>query len=168
MTMQPTSLRAFQRTVAIALMILGVLHVPLLVTIAWQRDADLALVTATAILLAGLPVLLFALGRPTISVAFALALTLVGQTSLLVYVTRGHPWQIETHFYCFAVLAMLSGFCGWRTILFAAGLIGVEHIVFNFLLPRVRFPRASASWAALPPASRRWWKSRPRRAPQTA
>ncbi|MCW5687629.1 MAG: hypothetical protein KIT76_03695 [Pseudolabrys sp.] len=140
MTMQPTSLQAFQRTVAIALMILGVVHVPLLVTIAWLRGADLALVTATAVLLAGLPVLLFALGRPTISVAFALALTLVGQTSLLVYVMRGHPWQIEMHFYYFAVLAMLSGFCGWRTILFAAGLIAVEHILFNFLLPQALFP----------------------------
>jgi methyl-accepting chemotaxis protein len=142
MNMQPTSLEAFQRTVAIALMVLGTLHVPLLVTIAWLRDADLALVTATAILLAGLPVLLFALNRPIISVAFALALTLVGQTSLLVYVMRGHPWQIEMHFYYFAVLAMLSGFCGWRTILFAAGLIASEHIVFNFLLPQAIFPES--------------------------
>jgi methyl-accepting chemotaxis protein len=141
--MQLTSLEAFQRTVAVALTILGVLHIPLLVTIAWLRDMDFALVTATAILLGGLPVLLFALKRPTLSIAFALALTLVGQTSLLVFVMRGHPWQIEMHFYYFAVLAMLSGFCGWRTILFAAGLIACEHIVFNFLLPQAIFPGES-------------------------
>jgi len=40
-------------------------------------------------------------------VAFAVAIALVGQTSILVYLLTGHPWQVEMHFYYFAVLAMM-------------------------------------------------------------
>ena len=56
---------------------------------------------------------------------------LVGQTSLLVAAFNGHPWQVEMHFYYFVVLAMLAGFCDWRVLAVAAGLISVQHLSFN-------------------------------------
>jgi len=68
---------------------------------------------------------------------------LVGQTSLLVYAFSGHPWQVEMHFYYFAVLAMLSGFCDWRVLLLAAGLIAIHHAGLNEFLPSAVYPGGS-------------------------
>ena len=73
-------------------------------------------------------------------VAFGIAVTLVGQTSLLVLAFSGHPWQIEMHFYYFAILAMLSGFCDWRVLVLAAGLVALHHLSLNYLLPAAIYP----------------------------
>src|SRR5205807_1501009 len=108
-----TSLDAFQRTIAHALIVLAIIHIPILVAIAWALDRETWSVALVALALAFAPVVATVLQRPLKVVAFTLAVTLVGQTSLLVFVFRGHPWQIEMHFYYFAVLAMLSGFCDW-------------------------------------------------------
>jgi len=138
------SLGAFQRTIAIALMILGVVHAPILSTIAWFRDVEFELVTATAFALAATPAILFALRRPVMVIAVAECISLVGQTSLLVFVMRAHPWQIEMHFYYFAVLAMLSGFCNWRINILSAALIAVQHIAFNYVMPAAIFPTSQS------------------------
>src|SRR3954454_14797302 len=79
----------------------------------------------------------------------ALAVALVGQTSLLVFAFTGHPWQVEMHFYYFAVLAMLSGFCDWRILIVAAGLIAVHHLGLNFILPDAVFPGGSDYFRAI-------------------
>ena len=139
----PTSLAAFQESVARMLIGLAALHVPVLVLIAWLRGMNVMATAAIAILFAAAPVLLMLLKRPLISVAMALAVALVGQTAQLVYLMTGHPWQIEMHFYYFAVLALLGGFCGWRTVVFAAGLIAVQHVVFNWLIPEAIYPGGS-------------------------
>ncbi len=81
-----------------------------------------------ALALAAVPLAFLWARRSLTVIAFALAVTLVGQTSLLVYAFSGHPWQVEMHFYYFAVLAMLSGFCDWRVLLLAAGLIAIHHV----------------------------------------
>jgi methyl-accepting chemotaxis protein len=44
------------------------------------------------------------------------------------------------HFYYFAVLAMLSGFCDWRVLILAAGLISLHHLSLNGLLPSAVYP----------------------------
>ena len=76
-------------------------------------------------------------------VGFALAVALAGQTSILVFLFSGHPWQVEMHFYYFAVLAMLSGFCDWPVLVAAAGLIAVHHLSLNFVLPDAVYPGGS-------------------------
>ena len=81
--------------------------------------------------------------RPLTVVGLALAVALVGQTSLLVLAFSGHPWQVEMHFYYFAVLAMLSGFCDWRILIVAALLISVHHLGLNFVLPDAVYPGGS-------------------------
>jgi methyl-accepting chemotaxis protein len=134
------SLASLQRTVAIALAILAFVHVPVLITLAWLRGYGIAGVAGLSLLLAIAPALLLVLGRPVISVAAALTVALIAQTSLLVFLMDGHPWQVETHFYYFAVLAMLSGFCDFRILILAAGLIAVQHLGLNQLLPGALYP----------------------------
>src|SRR5215218_11437816 len=95
-------LDVFRSTIARVLFALA--HVPLLALITWAlgRDPWPILLGAAACLF--LPAVLSLLKRPMSAVAMALAVALVGQTSLLVFAFTGHPWQVEMHFYYFAVL----------------------------------------------------------------
>lgn len=136
-------LYTFQRTVVVALLALCVLHVPALFAVAWALRSDTGFISMVALGLALLPLSLWLFGRPITTIAFALAIALVGQTSLLVFVFEGHPWQVEMHFYYFAVLAMLSGFCDWRVLLLGAALIASHHLGLNFVLPAAVFPGGS-------------------------
>jgi methyl-accepting chemotaxis protein len=139
-TISTTNLESFQRVVARALIVLAFVHVPCLILIRLVRGMDIAATGLVALALAVVPAVLFATKRPLMMVSFVLAVVLVGQTSLLVFAMQGHPWQVEMHFYYFAVLAMLSGFCGWRVLLLAAGLIAAHHLVFDALLPEAIYP----------------------------
>lgn len=135
-----TSLESFQHTVARALTNLGWVHVPVLAVIAWALGRDAAAFALAGLVFAAVPSLLQWMQRPIPIVAFAIAITLVGQTSLLVLAFSGHPWQVEMHFYYFAVLAMLSGFCDWRILVMAASLISVHHLGLNTFLPDAVYP----------------------------
>src|SRR3954468_18214198 len=123
-----TNIQMFQASVAKALIALAVVHVPILIAVAWALDRDIGSTMLTAGVLAAAPFLAWRLERPIFVIGLALAVALVGQTSILVYLMSGHPWQVEMHFYYFAVLAMLSGFCDWRVLLAGAGLIAVHHL----------------------------------------
>lgn len=138
-----TSLETLRAIVAKVLIALAALHVPALIAIAAMRGFDITSTAAAAIGFAAVPALLYRLDRPIIAVAIALTFGLIGQTSLLVFLMKGHPWQIEMHFYYFAVMAMLSGFCGWRIIVLAAGLIAVQHLMFNWLMPEALYSGGS-------------------------
>jgi methyl-accepting chemotaxis protein len=136
-----SGLGTFRRKVAEALTVLVLVHVPVLVLVGWWRNAGLfGLTGAAAAALAVLPLLFVWLRRPLTTVAYALAVALVGQASLLVYAFAGHPWQIEMHFYYFAVLAMMSGFCQWHLLLFTAGLIAAEHLILDQVFPAALYP----------------------------
>src|SRR3712207_8780882 len=108
------TIESFRSAIARVLTVLTCAHVPILAGVAWLVGRDPWLITLGAAACAALPGLFILLKRPTGTVAMALAAALVGQTSLLVFALSGHPWQVEMHFYYFAVLAMLSGFCDWR------------------------------------------------------
>jgi methyl-accepting chemotaxis protein len=130
-----TSLLSFQRIVAKALMALAVAHVPLLGLIAWLLKQNVLVALGSAAALAVAPVLLWILRRPINVVGLALSVALVGQTSILVNLFAGHPWQIEMHFYYFAVIAMLSGFCDLAVLIVTAALIALHHLSLNWVLP---------------------------------
>ena len=138
-----TDLEKFQRSVAKALVALGIVHVPLLAAICALLGRNMTDNTLACLALAAVPAILLYAGRPVTTVAFAIAVALVGQTSLLVAAFNGHPWQIEMHFYYFAVLAMLSGFCDWRVLALAAGLVSLHHLSLNFILPSAIYPGGS-------------------------
>src|ERR1700722_713116 len=138
-----SDLRSFQLTLAKVLTGLGIVHVPVLAAICAVLGRD---VTANAIacaVLAAIPIVLTYAGRSITTIAFGIAITLVGQTSLLVYDFSGHPWQVEMHFYYFAVLAMLSGFCDWIVLLLAAGPLALHHGSLDYLLPQAVYPGGS-------------------------
>jgi methyl-accepting chemotaxis protein len=103
-----TNLDTFQRAVARALAVLAVLHVPILASICWLLDRDVLANGMAALTLAAVPIAFMLTGRSVTAIASALTVALVGQTSLLIYAFSGHPWQVEMHFYYFAVLAQLS------------------------------------------------------------
>lgn len=140
MNIAAENLETFQRVVGKALIILCLVHVPLLMGVAWLRHDDAVTTGLFSLLLAGTPGLLFWLNRSIATVAFALSVALVGQTSLLVFLLSGHPWQVEMHFYYFAVLALLVGFCDWRVLVFTAGLIALHHMILNVVLPSAVYP----------------------------
>jgi methyl-accepting chemotaxis protein len=138
-----TNIEAFQTIVAKALIALALAHIPILVAVAWALGQDVTFAFLTATLLGATPLLAWRLKRPMKVIGFALAVALAGQTSILVYLFTGHPWQVEMHFYYFAVLAMLSGFCDWMVLLAAAGLIAAHHLGLNFALPDAVYPGGS-------------------------
>jgi methyl-accepting chemotaxis protein len=138
-----TDLESFQRTVARALTALALIHVPILMLACWLLGEDVWSYGLGALAFALVPLALMMAGRPITTVAFVLAVTLVAQTSLLVFAFSGHPWQVEMHFYYFAVLAMLSGFCDWRVLVLGAGLIALHHLSLNEFLPAAVYPGGS-------------------------
>ena len=138
-----TNIEMFQAIVAKALIALAAVHVPILMAVAWGLDKDVGSTMLTGAALAGAPLLAWYLNRPILIVGLALAVAMVGQTSILVYLMAGHPWQVEMHFYYFAILAMLSGFCDWRVMIAAAGLIAVQHLSLDFFLPEAVYPGGS-------------------------
>jgi methyl-accepting chemotaxis protein len=134
------NLQKFQWTVARALIMLSFVHVPILAGVSVLLGSSTGAIFLSALILAALPPLFVWLNRSLVVVSLAITVALVGQTSLLVYAFEGHPWQVEMHFYYFVVLAMLSGFCGWRALLLAATLIAAHHLGLNFLLPAAVYP----------------------------
>jgi methyl-accepting chemotaxis protein len=110
-------LRSFQLTLAKVLTGLGIVHVPVLAAICAMLGRNIAANTIACAALAIIPIALSYVGRSITTIAVGIAITLVGQTSLLVLAFSGHPWQVEMHFYYFAVLACcrdsVTGEC-WR------------------------------------------------------
>ncbi|MBP7339032.1 methyl-accepting chemotaxis protein [Niveispirillum sp.] len=82
------------------------------------------------------------MARPAID--YLIAVLAIGQVSVVVAASAG-PWQIDSHFLYFAVLAMLTAFCNWRVILVAAGVTAVHHLTLSFLLPSLVFPDGQGS-----------------------
>jgi methyl-accepting chemotaxis protein len=141
-----SDLRSFQLTVAKVLTGLGIVHVPVLALICAVLGRNVAANAIACAALAIIPIALTYAGRSITAIAFGIAITLIGQTSLLVLAFSGHPWQVEMHFYYFAVLAMLSGFCDWRVLALAAGLVSLHHLSLNFILPDAVYPGGSNPW----------------------
>lgn len=137
------TLEQFQHKITVALTGVVWLHLPVLATTAAITDKGMLAPMALALALAVLPTLLLFLKRPPMAVSIALAIAMVAHASLFVYLLEGHPWQIEAHFYYFALLAMLSGLSQWPVVVVAAGLIAVHHIGLNFLLPSALYPGGS-------------------------
>jgi methyl-accepting chemotaxis protein len=141
-----SDLRSFQLTLAKVLTGLGIVHVPVLAAICAVLGRNVAANAIACAALAVIPIALTYAGRSITTIAFGIAITLIGQTSLLVLAFSGHPWQVEMHFYYFAVLAMLSGFCDWRVLALAAGLVSLHHLSLNFILPDAVYPGGSNPW----------------------
>jgi methyl-accepting chemotaxis protein len=134
------TLNDFQVVITRLLTALAMLHVGIIAVVAWALGKPIGAVTGIAFLLGAAPLVTMLLKRPLSATFFALAVALVGQTSLFVYTFAGHPWQVEAHFYYFALLAMLAGLCDWRVLIAGAALIAIHHLSLNTLLPAAIYP----------------------------
>ena len=140
-----TSLRDFQLSIAKALLMLGGAHVVVLTALAVIFGCAPWLVGGASLLLVLPPLAWFMSGKPVRVVAYALTLTLVGQTGLLVWIFADHRWQLEMHFYFFAVLAMLAGFCDAGVLVTACLTIAAHHLLMNWMLPSLLYPGGTDS-----------------------
>ncbi len=129
-----------QKLVANALTALAVLQAIVLIVINATVGRGPVEIVFASIVFAVMPVFLICLGRPSRTVGYALAVSLISQAALLVYIFEGHPWQVEMHFYFFATLAMVAGFCETPILLTAASLIAIHHIVLNGIVPDALYP----------------------------
>lgn len=133
-------LHGLQRTIARSLTILVVAQAVFLAVLSAVLGEMPLVIGTLALAFAAVPSLQYAFGRPVLTIAVGLAIGHVGQVALLVCAMHGHPWQLEMHFYFFAVLAMLAGFCDHRILWFGAALIAIHHAALNFLLPGLLYP----------------------------
>ena len=138
-----TRLQQFQNIIARGLLLLGLVQAVALTTLATVLDREPWLVCAVAFGAAALPAVWWTWRQSAILVGSALALTLVTQTSLLVWLFQGHQWQIDMHFFFFVELAMLAGFCEWRVLALAAAFIAAYQFALNWLLPAALYPGGS-------------------------
>lgn len=121
------------------------LHLPLLVGIAWANDTNPLLAAALTCAVLSLPL---AAGRvfsnPRVpSLVFGFTAMLMG--GLLVHFGQG-PVQIEMHFYFFVLLALLAVFANPMAIVTAAVTAAVHHLVLWLLLPASVFNYAAPLW----------------------
>ncbi|MCA2013005.1 methyl-accepting chemotaxis protein [Cereibacter sphaeroides] len=58
----------------------------------------------------------------------------------IVWLLRGHAWQIDGHMLFFATFALTAAFCDWRPIVMFAGVTAVHHLALNYLLTEAVFP----------------------------
>ncbi len=119
--------------------LVAMLWVNLLVVAAVGRAGGIDGVTAFGGVLALVATLAWRINPTALSTRALIAVAAVGQVSLLVY-SVGPRWQIDLHMYYFATLAMLAALCCWRTILVAAGVTAVHHLLLNAILPSAVFP----------------------------
>ncbi|KPH65893.1 hybrid sensor histidine kinase/response regulator [Novosphingobium sp. ST904] len=70
------------------------------------------------------------------------AVALMAEPAMLLFLLRGHPWQMDMHMYFFAMLALTIAWLDRETILVAAGAIAAHHLLLLYLLPYAVFPAA--------------------------
>jgi methyl-accepting chemotaxis protein len=142
MTMINAIRTAYARMVTYALLA----HIIIVGLAALVTGSGLLVPLGLSIVLAGVPAFLYFTGGATQMQRELAAVSFVLFAALLVYVFRGHPWQVDMHMYFFAVLAILAGFCDVRAILIPAGVVAVHHLVLNFVVPSWVFPDGADFW----------------------
>lgn len=116
-------------------------HVPILLLLGLLIGADsILLVTVLSAVVAGTGWFASKDGTGSEQGRYLLAAGYIIQAALLVFLFRGHAFQIDLHMYFFAALAMIAAMIDWRAILLAAGLTAVHHLLLNFILPEWVFP----------------------------
>ncbi|WP_319530910.1 methyl-accepting chemotaxis protein [uncultured Cohaesibacter sp.] len=106
-------------------------------------EGSVWLVLGLALVAAGVTTISAVRSGPSAMTQDLSAVSLVSQVGVLVYIFAGHNFQIDWHMYFFATLAVLAGWCSWRTILVAAGVTAVHHLALNFLYPMAVFPNGA-------------------------
>ncbi|MGO1120269.1 methyl-accepting chemotaxis protein [Rhodovibrionaceae bacterium A322] len=136
-------LSGIRQKVAFLLVCLLWVHVPLTAGVALFLDNGWLWPTVAALVLAGAATGGWVLAKGEELERFLASVALMGMVALLVYIFRGHPWQIDIHMYFFAGLAIVALFCCPITLLVAAGAVAAHHLVLNFVMPLAVFPEGA-------------------------
>ncbi|MGA0541318.1 response regulator [Neotabrizicola sp. VNH66] len=115
-------------------------HVPLLAMVAYWTGHSIAGAALSGGLLATAYHLTFARTGIAPATRYLSAVALVGEPALLLYLLRGHPWQMDMHMYFFALLALMIAWFDRRVLLVAAVTIALHHLLLLYLLPYAVFP----------------------------
>ena len=119
-------------------------HLPIFLILGWLIGAEglLATLGVAALVAAGPTFLLYTQSGSELH-RFVVSAGIVLMAALLVFIFRGHPWQIDAHMYFFAALAVLAALCDWRSIIVAAAVTATHHLLLNFIVPAWVFPEGA-------------------------
>ncbi|MFC3442811.1 response regulator [Sphingobium rhizovicinum] len=115
-------------------------HVPLLATVALLAGhSPVAAALAGGVLAAAYHLMWWRQGIAP-ATRYLSAIALMGEPAMLLFLMRGHPWQMDMHMYFFAMLALTIAWCDKRAILAAATATALHHLLLLYLLPYAVFP----------------------------
>ncbi len=124
------------------LVVLFWLHVPLHALVALiQGESPLYAALAGTVLAASYH-LMWALHGPAPATRYLSAVALMGEAAILLFLLRGHPWQMDMHMYFFAMLALTIAWLDREAILVAALAVALHHLVLLYVLPYAVFSEA--------------------------
>ena len=115
-------------------------HVPLLAAVAAMTGHSPAGAAAGGALLAGAYHLTWWREGTSPATRYLSAIALMGEPAMLLFLLRGHAWQMDMHMYFFAMLALTIAWCDKRAILVAATATALHHLLLLYLLPIAVFP----------------------------
>ena len=124
----------------------GLLWVNAAVVIATPRARGAARLWAGpvgALWFAGAATLTWASDRTGVATRIVTSMSAAGMVGLITYTFAGHDYQIDTHMYFFAMLAVCAGWCDWRALVGFAGVTAVHHLALNYVFPAAIFPSSN-------------------------
>ncbi|MFK4825863.1 response regulator [Paenochrobactrum sp. BZR 588] len=125
------------------LVILLWLHLPLLFLTAHALDQSPYGALLAGAVLAGAYNISWYKNGIAESTRYISAVALMGEPIILLYLLRGHEWQMDVHMYFFAMLALTIAWCDRRVIILAAVTVVIHHLLLNFVLPYLVFPNGA-------------------------
>lgn len=115
-------------------------HVPLLAAVAMMTGhSPLGAASAGALLAAAYHLTWWRQGIAP-ATRYLSAIALMGEPAILLFLMRGHAWQMDMHMYFFAMLALTIAWCDKGAILAAATATSLHHLLLLYLLPYAVFP----------------------------
>jgi len=133
-------LDSLRRHFARLLLMLLWAHVPVLGLAAWYMGRSIVSAMLAGAVLAGAYHLIWLQRGIAPATRYLSAVALVGEPALLLFLLRGHPWQMDMHMYFFAMLALTIAWFDRTAILVAAAATALHHLLLLYLLPFAVFP----------------------------
>ena len=142
-----TKLSEFQANTAKFLNYAMLAHVPVFLLLGLLIEAQAIWVTTFVLaVIVSAPILVHRAVGDGETHRFITAAGMVLIPAFLVFIFRGHPWQIDAHMYFFAAIAALSGLCDSRSIIVATVVTALHHLLLNFTIPAWVFPEGADFW----------------------
>lgn len=122
--------------------VLGAILVVLAVAITVSPQ-DIAPAALVAAIISAVPLTLAWAGRHDTATRISFGIAIPLFPAILLFLMRGHEWQMDMHMAFFAGVAVLLVLCDWRPILAATLVTAVHHLLFTFVMPSFVFSSSS-------------------------